>query len=208
MIRRNIIRPGTGFQLWAVRAVSQRIALITVILLAVEPAAVCRTSENSINPVGIVIHNSALSAEDVAQFPGPTDVSVIDALHQRRGFSIICGGRSYHIGYHYVILPDGKIQTGRPDHCIGAHTLGRNNALGICLIGNFSTIANPEGRLGNEQPTREQIRSLVMLTVKLRRKYRIPCEQVQRHHDIKPETLCPGDRFPWADIRAQIGCGI
>lgn len=52
--------------------------------------------------------------------------------------------RKYHIevngwdeiGYHYVILPDGTIEIGRPPDQIGAHVYGRNkDSLGICLIG-------------------------------------------------------------------------
>jgi len=163
-------------------------------------------SENSINPTGIVIHHSALTAADFAKFPGPTDATVIDHLHESRGFSVLCDGHLYHIGYHYVILPDGTVQSGRPERCLGAHTLGYNNALGICLIGNFSTVANPEGRLGIIRPTKAQIHSLVVLVNDLKTKYLIPCARIQRHQDLKIGTLCPGDRFPWSYVQAQIGC--
>lgn len=108
----------------------------------------CVVCAQDITPSGIVIHHSALSAKDLAQFPGPADASVINVLHQKRGFGTICHGRVYHIAYQYVILPNGTIQSGRPENCEGAHTLGHNDTLGICLIGNFSTLANPDGQLG------------------------------------------------------------
>ncbi len=184
----------------ALETVATVLAVAILVLARVSP-------ENAINPDGIVIHHSAFSAEDIAQFPGPIDASVIDALHERRGFGVICDGRTYHIAYHYVILPDGTVQSGRPEHCVGAHTLGRNNALGICLVGNFSTRANPDGRLGSERPTKAQIRSLVSLVTALKGKYLIPCDQIQRHQDLNPRTLCPGDRLPWTEIQTQIGCG-
>lgn len=117
-------------------------------------------SASPINPTGIVIHHSALTAEDFAKYPGPTDATVIDHLHENRGFSVVCDGRLYHIGYHYVVLPDGTVQSGRPERCLGAHTLGHNDALGICIIGNFSSVVNPEGRLGITRPTKAQINSV------------------------------------------------
>lgn len=40
------------------------------------------------------------------------------------------------IGYHFVILLDGKIETGRPVAQIGSHVKGHNaESIGICLIG-------------------------------------------------------------------------
>jgi N-acetylmuramoyl-L-alanine amidase len=40
------------------------------------------------------------------------------------------------IGYHKVIKRNGKIENGRPEFWIGAHTYGLNDkSLGVCLIG-------------------------------------------------------------------------
>jgi N-acetylmuramoyl-L-alanine amidase len=169
---------------------------------------ICSASlQNTIRPTGIVIHHSALTAEELAQFPGPTDVSVIDALHEKRGFEVNCQGHIYHIGYHYIILPDGTIQSGRPENCIGAHTQGHNDALGICLVGNFSSVANPDGKLGLLHPTPSQIDSLAKLVKDLRIRCGFTCDQIRRHQEIKPGTLCPGDRLNWRYIQAQFGCG-
>ena len=40
------------------------------------------------------------------------------------------------IGYHKIIRRNGKIEDGRPEFWIGAHTKGLNKeSLGVCLIG-------------------------------------------------------------------------
>ena len=40
------------------------------------------------------------------------------------------------IGYHKVILRNGKIENGRPEFWVGAHVKGKNKiSLGVCLIG-------------------------------------------------------------------------
>lgn len=52
----------------------------------------------------------------------------IDSWHRARGFN--------SIGYHYVVLLDGTVETGRPLSTVGAHCLGQNScSIGICYIG-------------------------------------------------------------------------
>jgi len=69
---------------------------------------------NSIDPAGIIIHHSAVPRSlDGA----PIDAAVIDRIHKRRGYEIFYWGKFYNIGYHYVILADGTVQKGRPEHC-------------------------------------------------------------------------------------------
>ena len=75
------------------------------------------------------------------------NAALIDSWHRAKGWSMI--------GYHYVVLNgwissikyhnyfDGSVETGRPidddsdfeSNEIGAHTLGHNNSVGVCLIG-------------------------------------------------------------------------
>lgn len=39
------------------------------------------------------------------------------------------------VGYHYIIMPDGHVITGRPVNQIGAHTIGKNKGtLGIAMV--------------------------------------------------------------------------
>lgn len=70
----------------------------------------------------IVIHCSATPNGK------PYTAADIDAWHRKRGWR--------KIGYHYVILLDGTVQTGRTEAEIGAHANGYNaRSLGVCLIG-------------------------------------------------------------------------
>ena len=40
------------------------------------------------------------------------------------------------IGYHKVICRSGKVENGRPEYWVGAHTKSKNDiSLGVCLIG-------------------------------------------------------------------------
>lgn len=135
-------------------------------------------------PLGIVLHHSA----------GAGDARSIDEWHKIKGFGILYQGKEYHIAYHYVILPDGRIQKGRPERCKGAHVdkpFYNNFFLGICLIGNFSSSDNPDGRKGPKKPTPAQLRSLKMLIQELKKKY--PVLIVKSHREINPDTECPGD---------------
>ena len=156
---------------------------------------------NSITPAGIIIHHSAI----VSGLDGVSiDAAAIDRTHKRRGFEIFYWGRFYHIGYHYVILPDGTLQKGRPELLQGAHAEGYNSYIGICLIGNFSSADNPLGRRGLSAPTEQQIATLVELTRKLQQKYGFSQQQVLRHSDVNPKSECPGNQFPFEDFRERI----
>ncbi len=203
-MRSTGISEGAGFMERLPLFVRWIAALVFIGLLVVAQLSL----DNTIEPNGIVIHHSALSADDRVRFPGPTDAAVIDALHQTRGFRTFYWGKIYHIGYQYLILPDGTIQTGRPEHCRGQHVEGHSSYIGICLIGNFSSVANPDGEGGLKSPTDAQMQSVAMLAESLQKKYKISCSSVFRHRDLKPGTLCPGDRFPWVEFRQRLGCGV
>lgn len=152
---------------------------------------------NTITPSGIILHHSAVPVPADGTTP---DVSSLDEIHRRRGYGVFYWGRVYHVGYHYIILPDGTVQTGRPEHCRGAHATGYNSYIGVCLIGNYSTEDNPTGAHGPREPTAAQMRALVELTSQLRARYGIAFDQVVRHHDVNPSTECPGDRFPFSQF--------
>ncbi len=156
---------------------------------------------NSITPGGIIIHHSAVA---LSLDGTPVDAASIDRIHKRRGYEIFYWGRFYHIGYHYVILPDGTVQKGRPDLLQGSHTEGYNSYIGICLIGNFSSADNAAGKRGLPVPTESQLNALVELTNSLQRKYGFPSGQILRHSDVNPNSECPGDRFPFEDFRARL----
>lgn len=69
-------------------------------------------------------------------------VADIDRWHRERGFHRPARFKARHnqgltsIGYHYVILVDGTVHTGRHPDEIGAHAAPHNHdSLGVCLIG-------------------------------------------------------------------------
>lgn len=147
-------------------------------------------------PSGIILHHSASPAVAEGQV---VDVHLIDRWHQRRGFSRSDAKRVYHVGYHYVILPDGTIQHGRPEHMRGAHCEGHNDQLGICLVGNFSSSANPSETDSAGRPTPAQLAALNHLLKRLIQRYGFTRADIHRHRDYAL-TACPGDRLPFKSI--------
>jgi N-acetylmuramoyl-L-alanine amidase len=152
-------------------------------------------------PPGVIIHHSASSGSLGGL---EVDAHTIDRWHARRGFGArTADDEAIHIGYHYVILPDGTIQRGRPEWMRGAHTRGHNNWLGVCLVGNFSSAANPRGEMKPDRPTKAQLDALNHLLVTLARRYNLGPEDIRRHRDFA-KTACPGDRFPMESVRARL----
>jgi hypothetical protein len=154
---------------------------------------------NTINPVGIILHHSVLVPVGTL----PEAERALDRFHYKRGFEISCFGKVYHIAYHYLILPDGQIQAGRPERCEGAHARGYNSYLGIALVGDFSSVDNPDGKKGPIRPTAQQIASLVHLCRQLREKYNIPLQHIMPHSDVS-RTACPGDRLEFHKLMAAL----
>ena len=181
-----------------------------LLLLLVIAAGVCAFRYRGLiaewfrqKPPGIIVHHSA-SPPVVG---GVTvDAKALDRIHAHRGFQTWYRGKLYHIGYHFVVLQDGRVQTGRPVGCRGAHTHGSpiyNRYIGICLVGNFSSSANRHGEQGPVRPTRAQMNALTGLCERLMREYDIDPAHVKRHRDFN-QTACPGDRFPYDAFIAEL----
>ena len=155
---------------------------------------------NTITATGIVIHHTAV-------IPGentvPRSERDIDKYHLARGLEILCFGRVYYVAYHYVIMPNGSVQAGRPERCEGAHARGYNSYLGISVVGDFSSEDNPTGKKGPIRPSPKQIASLIQLCRRLKDRYHIPLQHIVRHSDIS-STRCPGDRFPFRSVLDQL----
>lgn len=133
---------------------------------------------------GVIIHHSA-SPRGFWQGDKwlPINGEIIRRWHvEERGWS--------DIGYHYIVLADGKIEQGRPLDRIGAHTRagGRNyTAIGVCLVGNFQYDTVPPG----------QLVALAKLVKKLQQDFNVPLEKIELHKEIEgSNTLCPGRFFP------------
>lgn len=118
----------------------------------------------------IILHCSA--TKEGQQFT----IKDIDAWHKQRGFK--------YVGYHYVILLDGTVETGRPESEVGAHTLGQNaNSIGICYIGGLDANAKPK-----DTRTDAQREALIKLVKELKAKY--PGVTVHGHNEFANKA-CP-----------------
>lgn len=106
----------------------------------------------------------------------------IKKIHLAKGYS--------DIGYHKIILANGKVEQGRNDAVIGAQAFGANAySLGICCIGNYETSNPPEA----------VIASLVQVLVTLCKRHNLTVDKIIGHRDVAklfnvPEgsTACPG----------------
>ena len=155
---------------------------------------------NTVIPTGIVIHHTAVLPDQNAP---PRNEHEVDKYHERKGFEITCFGHVYHVAYQYLILTSGRIQTGRPERCEGAHATGYNSFLGISVVGDFDSHDNPKGEKGAIKPNRNQMAALVRLCQRLMLRYHIPVSHIVRHRDIAA-TRCPGDRFPFLTFLREL----
>ena len=92
-------------------------------------------------------------------------------------------GRGWsHIGYHYVIRRDGRLEEGCPLETPGIHCSGHNaKSIGICLVG-----GGPNGEENNF--TRDQFDMLAKLIGQLRQKY--PLASIHGHNEFANKA-CP-----------------
>jgi len=155
---------------------------------------------NTIIATGIVIHHTSVIPGEKA---APQNERQVDKYHQSRGFEILCFGHVYHVAYHYLIMPNGRVHAGRPERCEGAHAKGYNSYLGISVVGDFSSEDNPTGRKGPMRPSAKQLASLIQLCRRLKNRYNIPLQHIVRHSDIS-STTCPGDRFPFTSVLRRL----
>lgn len=154
-------------------------------------------------PAGVVIHHTATGSTVEGHV---VNAEKIATWHQDRGFGAEYRDEIYWIGYHYVILPDGTVEQGRPEWMLGAHTFAYNDYLGICLVGNFDSASNPDGAQQPARPTDAQMQALESMLRDLIKKYRLRTDDVHAHAELGA-TACPGDRFPMEELRHTLANG-
>lgn len=91
------------------------------------------------------------------------------------------------IGYHYVILKNGRIEKGRPLEFVGAHakSRGRNHiSIGVCFEGNFNKY----------QPTMHQLEAASRLYDCLCQVYMKELE-IDFHRELDEPNPCPGPKL-------------
>lgn len=136
-------------------------------------------------PQGIIIHHS------LTHDGKSVDYDAIRRYHmEEKGWN--------DIGYHFLIEQTGDVIstiTGRDVRTIGAHCIGKNDHIGICVVGNYD--------VGCEVLSAEKMDALVALTVNLMSQFNLPLESIHRHSEYAPKT-CPGSGFPWEDYLARV----
>ena len=124
----------------------------------------------------IIIHCSAT-------LPGQSVTAAdIDRWHREKGYRCI--------GYHFVILPNGTIQGGRPLDEIGAHCERHNaDSVGICYIGGLDSNGKPSDTRTEAQ--KESLSSLIwrLTLMALRRGFGLV--KVRGHRDFNHHKQCP-----------------
>lgn len=124
--------------------------------------------------VGLVVHHTAEAA-------GSWDAARIHRHHRdTNGWA--------GIGYHFVALPDGTLERGRPEAWIGAHAPRANAThLAVCLPGEFS---------GPRRPSEAQQRAVAHLWAWLSECYGwgFHDRSLTGHRDYS-QTACPGDNL-------------
>ncbi len=120
----------------------------------------------------LIIHCSATRECDDS-----VNASVIDRWHKARGWK--------GCGYHFIVLIDGTIETGRMIDKVGANVKGMNkSSIGICYIGGLER----DGKTPKDTRTPEQKESLLLLIKTLNKIY--PEATLHGHNEFSNKA-CP-----------------
>lgn len=131
------------------------------------------------NPTRIVVHCTA--TREGAWY----DAADIDRWHRERGWS--------GIGYHAVVLLDGRVEPGRSEHSPGAHVAGHNaDSLAVVYVGGLAA----DGRTPSDTRTQAQQAALLSVVQGWQRQYGIPSERVFGHYELDPKKACPSFAMP------------
>ena len=108
--------------------------------------------------------------------------------------------RNSNVRCHYFIKNNGDIISIVPDLYIAWHagisSWKKDKSINSNSIG--IEISNPGHKNGYKFFSKKQIRSIISLSKKLKRKYKIKEENVLGHSDIAPlRKKDPGEKFPW-----------
>jgi N-acetylmuramoyl-L-alanine amidase len=125
----------------------------------------------------IILHCSATREGD-----NSVNAKVIDRWHKARGWA--------GIGYHFVILINGKIELGRMIDKVGAHVKGMNkSSIGICYIGGVEKEKNKRGEwVPKDTRTAAQIATMLELLRLLKKIF--PKATIHGHNEFSSKA-CP-----------------
>lgn len=98
-------------------------------------------------------------------------------------------------GYHYVVMPNGRIECMLPEDSISNGVQGYNStAINVAYVGGIDTKGN-----GVDNRTDEQKKSLKSVLCELKKKY--PNAEILGHRDISPDKNGNGIVDPWERIK-------
>lgn len=98
-------------------------------------------------------------------------------------------------GYHYVVMPDGKVESLLPEDSISNGVQGFNStSVNVAYVGGIDA----EGK-GVDNRTPEQKKSLKTILSQLKKKY--PDAEIMGHRDISPDKNGNGIVDPWERIK-------
>ena len=116
----------------------------------------------------------------------------------------------HKVSCHYLINKKGEIFKMVKDNKIAWHA-GRSKWKNIVNLNKCSIgieLVNKGHAHGYEKFARSQIRSLIKLCLKLKKKYKIKQANILGHSDIAPlRKKDPGEKFPWKKLNKN-GLGI
>lgn len=104
------------------------------------------------------------------------------------------------IGYHAgVERAKGVLTTltGRDVTKTGAHCTGKNDYLGLCIVGNYD-LAPPDDEL---------LTYAANVAASYLRLCDLGIETMHRHHDYAAKS-CPGKQFPWERFKALVKAAL
>ena len=107
------------------------------------------------------------------------------------------------VSCHYLINRKGQIFQMVDDYKIAWHA-GKSKWKKFKNLNNISLgieLVNKGHRLGYQNFTEKQIKSLIILCKSLKKKYKIKKENFLGHSDIAPNRkMDPGEKFPWKQL--------
>lgn len=154
--------------------------------LGVTAAAVSTSS--AANPrliTEIIVHCEATpEGEDFT----PEQVS---ASHKARHFSpYVRNGKTWYIGYHYVIQLDGRVIACRPESMKGCHCSGHNaHSIGISYVGGCASRKYKDWAM-RPKDTRTAAQKAAMLKLLRELKAKYPNARIYGHRDFANKA-CP-----------------
>lgn len=132
------------------------------------------------------------------------DATLIGEWHAKRGLAGPYTGAEA-CAYHFVILPDGTVQSGRPLDVAGSDTRNSEEnarSIAVVLVGDFEPSDN-RGRYKPASPTKAQLAALDDLALWAMSTFGFDADSVHGHKEVA-SSACPGKRMDLDALRERL----